>query len=124
MNRTTLLTAALDAPHTIEQHRIELRLSEVQPGANALAQLGDRLLAVLQTANPSEAAHGPEDGPSVAEAYLGWVRYEKARKLTPSQWADMHRRNLEGASFDDLVDALPATGSPRELVARRRAGRP
>ncbi|KWT95593.1 MULTISPECIES: hypothetical protein [unclassified Variovorax] len=47
------------------------------------------------------------------ELELGWVRYEKARKLNPQQWADLHARNLAGENFDDMVDALPVPSTPR-----------
>jgi hypothetical protein len=45
-----------------------------------------------------------------AEAMRGWVRYEKARKLSPAQWAELHQRNLRGENFDDMIDALPEPG--------------
>ena len=37
---------------------------------------------------------------------LGFERYEKARKLNPAQWAALHKRNLDGEFFDDMIDAL------------------
>ena len=46
------------------------------------------------------------------QALLGWTRYEKARKLNPAQWAELHQRNLRGGNFDDMIDALPATTKP------------
>jgi hypothetical protein len=46
------------------------------------------------------------------QALLGWTRYEKARKLNPAQWAELHQRNLRGENFDDMIDALPATTQP------------
>jgi hypothetical protein len=46
------------------------------------------------------------------QALLGWTRYEKARKLNPAQWAELHQRNLRGETFDDMIDALPATTQP------------
>lgn len=52
----------------------------------------------------SQAAH--------TQALLGWTRYEKARKLNPAQWAELHQRNLRGGNFDDMIDALPATTQP------------
>jgi len=50
--------------------------------------------------------------PSDEQALLGWTRYEKARKLNPAQWAELHQRNLRGENFDDMIDALPATTQP------------
>jgi len=47
--------------------------------------------------------------PAEPQALLGWTRYEKARKLNPAQWAELHQRNLRGENFDDMIDALPAT---------------
>lgn len=45
---------------------------------------------------------------------LGWLRYEKLRKLSPRQFADLHARNIAGeAAFDDLVDALPMPSTRR-----------
>ena len=38
---------------------------------------------------------------------LGYSRYEKLRKLSPRQFADLYQRNLNGEGrFDDLVDKL------------------
>ena len=50
--------------------------------------------------------------PAPTQALLGWTRYEKARKLNPAQWAELHQRNLRGGNFDDMIDALPATTKP------------
>jgi hypothetical protein len=50
--------------------------------------------------------------PSYEQALLGWTRYEKARKLNPAQWAELHQRNLRDENFDDMIDALPATTQP------------
>lgn len=47
-----------------------------------------------------------------AELVLGWRRYEKARKLTPLQWAKLHARNLAGENFDEMIDALPEPSTP------------
>jgi hypothetical protein len=49
------------------------------------------------------------------QALLGWTRYEKARKLNPAQWAELHQRNLRGENFDDMIDALPATTQPVQI---------
>jgi hypothetical protein len=51
-------------------------------------------------------------GEAEAMALLGWTRYEKARKLNPAQWAELHQRNLRGENFDGMIDALPATTQP------------
>jgi hypothetical protein len=47
------------------------------------------------------------------EAQLGWLRYEKLRRLSPQQYAELHKRNLQGESFDSLVDALPEPSTLR-----------
>jgi hypothetical protein len=52
--------------------------------------------------------------PADPQALLGWTRYEKARKLNPAQWAELHQRNLRGENFDDMIDALPATTQPAQ----------
>lgn len=52
----------------------------------------------------TEQAPHPED---LARWKLGFERYEKARKLSPSQWFELHKRNLAGEFFDDMIDALP-----------------
>lgn len=39
------------------------------------------------------------------ELALGWLRYEALRRLNPRQFAELHRRNLAGERFDDLVTA-------------------
>lgn len=44
--RSGLLSAALACPHEIDQGKVVLEFSKTQPGANALAQLVDRLIAV------------------------------------------------------------------------------
>ena len=56
----------------------------------------------------------PEADP---QALLGWTRYEKARKLNPAQWAELHQRNLRGENFDNMIDALPATTQPVQQAA-------
>lgn len=43
---------------------------------------------------------------SVEELAIGWMRYKALRALTPSQFAALHRRNLAGERFDDMVDEL------------------
>ena len=42
------------------------------------------------------------------ELVIGWMRYKALRALTPSQFAVLHRRNLAGERFDDMVDELVA----------------
>lgn len=54
----------------------------------------------------------PAQQASAPELHRGWTRYEKARKLTPTQWADLHARNLRGETFDDMIDALPKPSTP------------
>lgn len=34
------------------------------------------------------------------------ARYERLRRLSPHQFAELHQRNLAGERFDDVVDAL------------------
>ena len=43
------------------------------------------------------AQHSPE------ELALGWLRYEALRRVDPRTFAEIHRRNLDGDSFDDIV---------------------
>jgi len=40
------------------------------------------------------------------ELALGWLRYEALRKLTPSQYAELCKRNLNGENFDQMVTEL------------------
>lgn len=47
-------------------------------------------------------------GYSSDELAIGWLRYEALRKLTPSKFADLHKRNINGERFDDMVDELVA----------------
>lgn len=58
------------------------------------------------------AAYGTSPA-RTAELLQGWVRYEKARKLSPRQRAELHVRNLAGENFDSLIDALPAPSTPK-----------
>jgi hypothetical protein len=58
------------------------------------------------------AAATPPTPEAEPQALLGWTRYEKARKLNPAQWAELHQRNLKGERFDEMIDALPATTQP------------
>lgn len=37
---------------------------------------------------------------------LGFLRYEALRKLNPRQFAEIHKRNLNGERFDDIIDQL------------------
>jgi hypothetical protein len=55
------------------------------------------------------------NGLTLAEAYYntaelqrGFDRYEKLRSLNPRQFSELHKANLLGQRFDDLVDALSA----------------
>ena len=52
----------------------------------------------------------------IATWQLGWQRYEKARRLNPRQWAELHKRNLAGERFDGMIDALDHDGGV-EMVA-------
>lgn len=46
----------------------------------------------------------------------GWLRYEALRKLSPTQFAELHRKNIQGnddgskVTFDELVDELVVKG--------------
>lgn len=42
------------------------------------------------------------------ETAKGWLRYEKMRTLNIQQLAELQRQNLEGTSYDDLVDQIIA----------------
>lgn len=42
------------------------------------------------------------------ESAKGWLRYEKMRTLNIQQLAELQRKNLEGTSWDDLIDQLIA----------------
>jgi hypothetical protein len=49
------------------------------------------------------------------ELAIGLLRYEALRSLQPRQHAELHRRNLAGERFDDMIDALVverAKGTP------------
>ena len=37
---------------------------------------------------------------------LGYLRYETLRKMNPQQFAELHKRNLNGENFDMMVDAI------------------
>lgn len=38
------------------------------------------------------------------ELALGFVRYERLRKMNPNQFAELHEANMKGWPFDYLVD--------------------
>lgn len=59
---------------------------------------------------PESAPGAPQE--AAPELLRGWKRYEKARKLSPRQWAELHARNLAGETFDDMIDALPEPSTP------------
>ena len=40
------------------------------------------------------------------ESIVGSLRYETLRKLTPRQYTELHKRNMAGENFDEMVDAL------------------
>ena len=50
---------------------------------------------------------------SDSELALGFVRYERLRKMNPMQFAKLHAENIKGRPFDFLVD---------EAVLEWRAG--
>jgi len=44
---------------------------------------------------------------NINELALGWVRYEKLRRLSPREYGELCKKNLLGGErFDDLVDQL------------------
>jgi len=72
---------------------------------------------VLATPATPSSQDAPRAEPATVELQQGWVRYEKARRLNPRQWAELHARNLAGETFDDMIDALPAPNTPVPDVA-------
>lgn len=47
------------------------------------------------------------------ELALGYLRYEALRKLGPSKYSELHRRNIEtGHRFDDMIDRLITKTTP------------
>jgi len=54
---------------------------------------------------------------TLARWRLGFDRYEKARKLNPRQWGELHERNLAGENFDGMIDALESASSTRIIGA-------
>ncbi len=43
---------------------------------------------------------------SNVELAIGRARFEALRRLNPSQFADLHKRNLQGENFDKMIDDL------------------
>ena len=43
---------------------------------------------------------------SPRELALVFLRYEALRKLNPRQFTELHKRNLAGEFFDEMVDKL------------------
>lgn len=43
---------------------------------------------------------------NMPELTLGHMRYEALRRLNPMDFAELHRRNIAGEFFDDMVDEL------------------
>jgi hypothetical protein len=85
---------------------------------------GDELEGLTFTPNDFEAfcaALSRQAPAAPTQALLGWTRYEKARKLNPAQWAELHQRNLRGENFDDMIDALPATTMTQQDTTDWRA---
>jgi hypothetical protein len=40
------------------------------------------------------------------ELALGFLRYEALRKLNPIGFAKLHKRNISGENFDDMVTEM------------------
>ncbi len=40
---------------------------------------------------------------TTAELALGWLRYEALRRVKPHEYVILHKRNLAGERFDDIV---------------------
>ena len=51
---------------------------------------------------------------------IGALRYEALRKLNPRQYAELHKRNMDGENFDDMVDALMMTNAHDEHALTTR----
>lgn len=47
-----------------------------------------------------------ENSSGIRELALGFLRYEKIRKLNPRQFTELCKRNLKGEYFDNMVDEL------------------
>lgn len=45
-------------------------------------------------------------GRALSDLAVGFLRYEALRKLKPYQFEALHKRNLAGEFFDDMVDEL------------------
>ena len=45
------------------------------------------------------------------ELALGYLRYEALRKLNCHEVEDLHKRNMYGDNFDDMVDELVLRGA-------------
>ena len=41
------------------------------------------------------------------------VRYDAVRRLTPDQFTELHKRNLEGENFDGMVEQLAVAHANR-----------
>lgn len=58
--------------------------------------------------------HTPE------ELALGWLRYEAVRKMSPRQFGEVHKRNLSGEFFDDIVtEAVLGINAPGERPGQK-----
>ena len=56
------------------------------------------------------------------ELALGYLRYEAIRRMSPRTFGEIHKLNLSGRIFDDLVDeALKAWKWPQEPNAPHQA---
>lgn len=52
---------------------------------------------IAQLVSMCIANHTPQ------ELALGWIRYEAVRKMHPRNFAEIHKRNLAGEFFDDII---------------------
>lgn len=71
--------------------------------SNGMSSMADRMVRLAMS------NHTPE------ELALGYLRYEAIRRMSPRTFGEIHRLNLSGRIFDDLVDeALKAWKWPQE----------
>ena len=108
MAKAAIAALALDLDGHFEPDEVSRNVEEVgglQVADNVFQLTRDDLARYVALSTPPT----PEAEP---QALLGWTRYEKARKLNPAQWAELHQRNLKGERFDEMIDALPATTQP------------
>ena len=59
---------------------------------------------------------GKASGKSTDELALGHLRYEAIRKVSPRYFTELHKRNINGENFDQMVDVLVVKfGNPFHL---------